>query len=138
MAIELKIDAATLEQHRIAEIATATIASVLPRTVGRNSFRCSHGNGRRHEVIVVTTDGGKVGWGPPLGAIGDAARFVGRTVADLIDPRRGGVDEALPRAPVLGLSPNHRRRLIGIPLTPPPRRRRRRSVIIRPPPPPQP
>ena len=95
MAVELKIDAARLEQHRIAAIDTATIASVFPRTVGRNSFRGSHGNGRRHEVIVVTTDRGKVGWGPPLGVAGGLARFVGRTVADLIDPGRGVVDEAL-------------------------------------------
>ena len=93
--VKLKIDVGKLEQHRIAAIDAATIASVFPRTVGRNSFRGSHGNGRRHEVIVVTTDRGKVGWGPPLGAVGDVARFVGRCVADLIDPQRGVVNEAL-------------------------------------------
>lgn len=95
MTIDPGIDTALLEQHRISAIDMATIASVFPRTVGRNSFRGSHGNGRRHEVIVVTTDRGKVGWGPPLGAVGDLARFVGRSVADLIDPQRGVVDEAL-------------------------------------------
>ncbi|KAB0678565.1 mandelate racemase [Aureimonas leprariae] len=90
------MDAAALERHRIAEVGTATIASVYPRTVGRNSFRGSHGNGGRHEVIVLTTDRGHVGWGPPLGPVGDARRFVGRPVAELIDPGLGVAEEALP------------------------------------------
>ena len=84
-----------LERHRIARIDTAWIESVYLRTVGRNSFRGSHGSGGRHQVVVLTTDRGHVGWGAPLGQPIDLGRFVGRSVADLIDPARGVVDEAL-------------------------------------------
>ena len=95
MGQERGAGAEALGRHRITRVDTAWIASVYLRTVGRNSFRGSHGSGGRHQVVVLTTDRGAVGWGPPLGQLGDAGRFVGRTVADLIDPGHGVVDEAL-------------------------------------------
>ncbi len=95
MEEELLVDADALGRHRIARIDTASIASVYLRTVGRNSFRGGHGSGGKHQVVVLTTDRGLVGWGPPLGQTLDLSRFVGRNVGELIDPRRGVVDEAL-------------------------------------------
>lgn len=97
---ELLVDADVLGRHKIARVETASIASVYLRTVGRNSFRGSHGSGGKHQVVVVTTDRGVAGWGPPLGppggsSRGDLDRFVGRSVAELIDAWRGVVDEAL-------------------------------------------
>jgi L-alanine-DL-glutamate epimerase and related enzymes of enolase superfamily len=84
----------SLSHHSIARVDYATIGSVYPREVGRNSFLGSHGRGDSHRVIVLTTDRGAVGWGPHLGALGDPARFVGRSVAELIDPARGVIDDA--------------------------------------------
>lgn len=84
-----------LEHHRIARAEVAKIGSVYPRRVGRNSFRGTHGNGGEHRVVVLTTDSGAVGWGPPLGELGEVERFVGRGVAELIDPEVGVVDEAI-------------------------------------------
>lgn len=83
-----------LEHNRIVQIEMATIGSVYPRMIGRNSFRGSHGNGGKHQVVVLTTNTGKTGWGPALGILGDAQRFVGRAVSDLIDPNRGVVEDA--------------------------------------------
>lgn len=84
-----------LDQHHIAEVTTATVSSVYPRHVGRNSFRGNHGTGGKHNVIVLKTDKGATGWGPPLGAAGDLQRYVGKAVGELIDPKAGVVDGAL-------------------------------------------
>lgn len=87
---------AELSDHHIAKVEIATVGSVYPRVVGRNSFRGVHGTGGKHRVVVLTTDRGATGWGPALGELGDPQRFVGRALDELIDPAKGVTDEALP------------------------------------------
>jgi L-alanine-DL-glutamate epimerase-like enolase superfamily enzyme len=83
-----------LSSHVISSIDAATITSRYPRTVGRNSFRPSHGSGGAHQVVVLRTNHGASGWGLPLAGPWDADQILGRNVAELIDPGSGVLDPA--------------------------------------------
>nr|WP_294695847.1 enolase C-terminal domain-like protein [uncultured Friedmanniella sp.] len=79
----------SLSSHVISSIDAVTISSRYPRTVGRNSFRPSHGSGAAHPVVVLRTNHGAMGWGLPLQGSWDAQQILGRNVAELIDPASG-------------------------------------------------
>jgi D-galactarolactone cycloisomerase len=83
-----------LSSHVVSSIDAATITSHYPRPVGRNSFRPSHGSGSDHEVVVLRTNHGAMGWGLPLAGPWDAQQILGRNVAELIDPGSGVLDPA--------------------------------------------
>ncbi|MFF0345771.1 enolase C-terminal domain-like protein [Kribbella sp. NPDC004875] len=82
----------TLSNHLISSITTTEIRYEYLRTIGRNSFLGSHGNGGTTTVYVIETDRGATGWGLPL-SHGDPGSLIGRRLADLIDPDRGVVDQ---------------------------------------------
>lgn len=83
----------TLSQHAISSVTTVEVRYEYLRTIGRNSFLGSHGNGGSVTAYVLETDRGATGWGLPLSE-GDPAALIGRPVAGLIDPGRGVIDPA--------------------------------------------
>lgn len=86
-----------LSSHVITAVEAATIASHYPRPVGRNSFRGSHGSGDDNQVVLLRTNHGASGWGLPLPGLSTPDQFIGRNVAELIDPDRGVLEpDALP------------------------------------------
>ncbi|NUR95164.1 MAG: mandelate racemase [Kribbellaceae bacterium] len=83
----------TLSQHTISSVGTVQLRYEYLRTIGRNSFLGSHGNGGSLTAYVVETNRGATGWGLPL-YDGDPGPLVGRPLAELIDPERGVIDGA--------------------------------------------
>ena len=83
----------TLASHVIRSITTADHHYDYLRTIGRNSFLGSHGNGGKQTVYVVETDRGATGWGLPL-YDADPRALIDRNLAELIDPDRGVIDPA--------------------------------------------
>ncbi|MEU8223247.1 enolase C-terminal domain-like protein [Kribbella sp. NPDC048915] len=83
----------TLARHVISSVTTQQIRYDYLRTIGRNSFLGSHGNGGIDTVYVVETDRGARGWGLAL-SDGNPGQLVGRKVEELIDPERGIIDPA--------------------------------------------
>ncbi|GAA1121880.1 hypothetical protein GCM10009630_19660 [Kribbella jejuensis] len=83
----------TLSQHVIASLSTVQVRYEYLRTIGRNSFLGSHGNGGSVTAYVVETSRGATGWGLPLHD-GDPGPLIGRPLAELIDPERGVIDAA--------------------------------------------
>ena len=56
----------TLASHVIRSVTTADHHYDYLRTIGRNAFLGSHGNGGKQTVYIVETDRGATGWGLPL------------------------------------------------------------------------
>jgi D-galactarolactone cycloisomerase len=83
----------TLARHVISSVTTTEIRYDYLRTIGRNAFLGSHGNGGRSTAYVVETDRGATGWGLPL-YDADPGQLLGRSLAELIDPERGVIDPA--------------------------------------------
>jgi L-alanine-DL-glutamate epimerase-like enolase superfamily enzyme len=83
----------TLSKHQISSVTTVELHYSYLRTIGRNSFLGSHGNGGRVTAYVVETDRGATGWGLPL-RDADPSALIGRNVAELIDPDRGVIEPA--------------------------------------------
>lgn len=83
----------TLARHVISSVTTTEIRYEYLRTIGRNAFLGSHGNGGSSTVYVVETDRGATGWGLPL-YDADPGVLLGRSLAELIDPDRGVIEPA--------------------------------------------
>jgi L-alanine-DL-glutamate epimerase-like enolase superfamily enzyme len=83
----------TLDRHFVRRVERSTLRSRYPRTIGRNARLGSHGDGPVDDIVVLHTDTGKTGWGLQAGPIPDDV--VGRSVAELIDPASGVLDEEL-------------------------------------------
>ncbi|MFF0267216.1 enolase C-terminal domain-like protein [Kribbella sp. NPDC004536] len=83
----------TLSRHVISSVGTVDVRYEYLRTIGRNSFLGSHGNGGSVSAYVVETNRGATGWGLPL-SDGDPGLIVGRPVVELIDPELGVIDAA--------------------------------------------
>lgn len=73
----------------VTHVELGTVASVYPRTVGRNARLGSHGRGGRSTVAILGTDAGHRGWGLVEGATGETHDVVGRPLSDLVDPETG-------------------------------------------------
>ncbi|MEM6798723.1 MAG: enolase C-terminal domain-like protein [Planctomycetota bacterium] len=79
-----------LAKHRIAKIETRFVPYRWPRLVGKNARIGVHGQEKRARIAVLTTDQGAVGWGVTSGRDRKSLQpFVGRSVAELIDPATG-------------------------------------------------
>lgn len=88
-----------LHDHRITEIETTSVRSIVARSIGRNALRGPHGEGRELPVIRLRTNKGAHGWGhagtggvATLAGLEGVEKFIGRSVAELIDPDRGVID----------------------------------------------
>lgn len=90
-----------LTRHRIVSIEPSVVRSVLARPIGRNAMRDGHGDGRELPVVIVRTDRGATGWGHAgtggvarLAGLDHVDALLGRSLADLLDPARGVIDDA--------------------------------------------
>lgn len=83
----------TLSKHVISSVTTVELHYSYLRTIGRNSFLGSHGNGGSVTAYVVETDRGATGWGLPL-YDADPGALIGRNVAELIEADRGVIEPA--------------------------------------------
>ncbi len=84
-----------LPQLRITGIDGAVLTGTRPRVIGCNARLPTHGQHVREPIVRLHTDEGLVGWGWSRATRDDAATLVGKSLADVFDPRTGTRDAFL-------------------------------------------